>query len=494
MNRYGRRYRHLDRDSSVADRSTAIQSSSVKLGAPAKLDVVAPSGDGLRRRLFEPIDIAPLVFFRVVFGGIMLWEVCRYFSYGWIERYYIEPTFFFSYYGFGWVRPWAGDGMYVHFAALGVLAACIVVGLCYRVAATLFFLGITYVFLLDQTHYLNHLYLICILSLLMIFVPAHRAFSLDAALRPGLRSSTAPAWALWLLRFQLAVPYFFGGIAKLNEDWLLAGEPMRMWLAKGTDVPVLSRWATESWTAYVMSWSGCLFDLFVIPFLLWRRTRPFAFTAAVAFHLMNDQLFQIGIFPWLMLFASLIFFPPETFGRILRPVLRLQPASSEVFAAPAPAVTIGSRERAILFVLAIHVAVQVLVPFRHLLYPGPVSWTEEGHNFSWHMKLRDKRAKARFFVDDLDNGSTRLVRLRAHLSPRQVRKMRTRPDLLLQFAHHLGALERAAGRRNVAVRAQVLASLNGRPMQPLIDSSVDLSREPRSLWPWKAIRPLEPAD
>jgi vitamin K-dependent gamma-carboxylase len=476
----------------------------MKLGSSANPDLVPSSGGGLGRRfsglghrLFEPIDVAPLVLFRLFFGGIMLWEVYRYFSYGWIARYFIEPTFFFKYQGFGWVRPFPGDGMYFHFAALGVFAACILVGFCYRIAAALFFLGITYVFLLDQTNYLNHQYLICILSFIMIFVPAHRALSFDAALRPRLRSSTAPTWALWLLRFQIAVPYVFGAIAKFNADWLLAAQPMRMWLADRTDFPIVGRWFTEPWVAYFFSWSGFLFDLLFIPLLLWRRTRPFAFAFAFVFHLTNYRLFHIGVFPWLMLVASLIFLPPETLGRVLRPLLRPRTDSPDgagaASGAPVPAIAMGRRERAILFALALWAAVQVLVPFRHLLYPGPVSWTEEGHNFSWHMKLRDKDAKVRIFVDNLDDGSTRPVRLENYLSPRQVRKMRTRPDLILQFAHHLDALERAAGHPNVAVRAHVLISLNDRPPQLLIHPRVDLSREPRSLGPGGFIRPLEPA-
>ena len=465
----------------------------MKPGHSAKRDPIPSWVSGLGRRLFEPIDIAPLVFFRFFFGGIMLWEVYRYFSHGWIERYYIEPTFFFKYDGFGWVRPFVGDGMYVHFAVLGVLAACILLGFCYRVAAALFFLGITYVFLLDQTNYLNHLYLICILSFLMIFVPAHRALSLDAALRPRIRSSTAPAWALWLLRFQIGVPYFFGALAKLNTDWLLAAQPMRMWLADRTDFPIIGRWFTEPWVAYFMSWGGFLLDLLFVPLALWRRTRPFAFAFALVFHLTNYRLFHIGVFPWLMLVASVIFVPPETLGRMLRRVLGPRPESPEAFGAPAPAIAIGGRERVILFALALYAAVQILVPFRHILYPGPVSWTEEGHNFSWHMKLRDKRAKVRILVENLDDGSKRLVRLENYLSPRQVKKMSTRPDLILQFAHHLDALERAAGRPNVAVRAHVLVSMNNRPPRLLIDPRVDLSREQRTLGPRRFIRPLEPA-
>ncbi len=243
--------------------------------------------NALRSRLFAPVDIAFLVLFRIAFGGIMLWQVWRYFDYGWIQRYYIDPLFHFSYFGFGWVQPWAGDGMYFHFYALGVLAAFIMVGLWYRVSAALFFLGFTYVFLLDQAHYLNHFYLISLISLLMIFLPAHRALSLDALLRPSLRSKTVPAWPLWLLRAQIGIALFYGGLAKLNVDWL-RGEPMRMWLADRTAFPLVGHLFTEEWMVYFISYGGLLYDLLAVPFLLWRRTRLAAFAVTVFFHVSNS--------------------------------------------------------------------------------------------------------------------------------------------------------------------------------------------------------------
>lgn len=150
----------------------------------------------LLRRFFAPVDIASLVFIRIAFGGILLWEVWRYFDQGWIADYWIEPSFNFTYYGFSWVKPWPGQGMYWHFAILGMLAICIIGGLGYRVSTVLFFLGFTYVFLLEQANYLNHFYVVCLLSFLLIFIPGHHAFSVDAYLCPHLRKKTSPAWAL----------------------------------------------------------------------------------------------------------------------------------------------------------------------------------------------------------------------------------------------------------------------------------------------------------
>jgi len=94
----------------------------------------------LQNRLFSPIDISLLVYFRIIFGAIMLWEVFRYFDHNWIDRYWIEPPFHFSYYGFDWVYPWPGDLMYLHFVVLGILASFIMIGFKYRISAILFFL------------------------------------------------------------------------------------------------------------------------------------------------------------------------------------------------------------------------------------------------------------------------------------------------------------------------------------------------------------------
>jgi len=423
-------------------------------------------------RLFAPVDAASLAYFRALFGGIMLWEVWRYFDHDWIRRYWITPTFHFTYYGFGWVHPWPGQGMYIHFFGLGVLALFILLGFCYRLSAILFFFGFTYAFLLEQARYLNHFYFVCLISFLMIFIPAHRVASLDAWRRPHRGGDTAPAWALWLLRAQVGIVYFYGGLAKINEDWL-RGEPVRAWLAERMDVPFIGRFFTQEAVVYFFSYGGLLFDLLIVPMLLWRRTRWIGFGLAIFFNAANARLFSIGIFPWMMLAGSALFFAPDWPRRF--------------FALPRRAMddnvaTCGSRfqRRLILICVGVYLATQLLVPLRHHLYPGEVSWTEEGHLFAWHMKLRDKSGRARFFISDADR--TWPVYLTDDLDHRQIEKMSTRPDMILQFAHYLRDRMAKEG-KEVKVRARARVSLNGRAPQFLIDPTVDLAAVPRDLWP-----------
>lgn len=426
-----------------------------------------PPRPSLIDRFVAPVDIAPLVWFRVAFGLILFVEVTRFFRNGWIARYYTAPKFLFKYYGFDWVRPWPGEGMNLHFFLLAILALCICFGLFYRLAAALFFLGFTYVFLLEQARYLNHFYLVCLFSFVLAVIPAHHAFSFDAWRRPKLQRAFAPAWSLWLLRCQMAVVYFFGGVAKLNSDWL-HGEPLRMWLARRADYPVIGPYLTHEPVVYFFSYGGLLFDLGIVPLLMWRRTRLVAFIAAALFNLTNAWIFQIGIFPWLALGATVILFTDRL------PHFWKQNG-------PAPAAPPLPWRGAIAASVCGYVALQCAVPLRHWFYPGDVQWTEEGHRFSWRMKLRSKDARLSLFARDPDSGQVWRVSLSPYVNAMQRDEAAGRPDMILQLAHRVAADLRQQGHRHVEVRARARVSLNGRTEQLLIDPEIDLAAQPRTL-------------
>jgi hypothetical protein len=390
--------------------------------------------------------------------------------------------------------------MYIHFFVLGLAAACVMLGLLYRIAAPIFFLAFTYSFLLDQTRYLNHLYLACLISFLMCFLPAERAFSVDALLRRKIRSAVVPAWTLWLLRAQVGIPYFYGGIAKLNSDWIYGGEPMRTWLRPLTRAPGFGPVFANDWVVYSFVIGGLLLDLLVVPLLLWRRTRPFAFAAAVVFNLINAVIFDIGIFPWLMLGALLIFFPPDLVRRFARALMSrgdaIDVAPSQASASPKTIPerigrpSLAGSQKLVAGLLAAYLAIQLLFPLRHYLYPGDVSWTEEGHNFSWHMKLRTKSGEAVFTVTHPGSGQTWTIKPEDYLKSHQLTKMATKPELILLFAHYLAEERRREGYDDVEVRARVMVSLNGRQPQLLIDPTIDLAKEQLTLLPARWIVPL----
>lgn len=437
---------------------------------------------GFLERLFAPVSNASLVVFRLAFGLAMYVDLLRYIRSGWVEENFSSATLHFTYAGFGWVQPLPGEWMRAFFYAEAGLAACIALGLFYRAAMPLFAAGFAYIFLIDKANYLNHFYLITLLGLLMCFVPCHRAASLDVKRDPRIASDFAPAWTLWMLRLQLAIVYVYGGVAKLNSDWL-HGQPMGLWLAEHAQLPVVGPLLAEHWVALGFSWGGMLLDLLIVPALLWRRTRVAALVAALAFHLTNHFLFVIGVFPWLMMAATLLFLPPDWPHRLGR----LWPE-----AGGAPCATRGAGRRGLVVgLLCAHFAVQVLLPLRHFLAPGNTSWTQAGARFAWRMKLnqRDGRLEIRYRAD----GAPEPVRvpLLSHLTEQQAEQLLVYPDMVLDFARHLARELEEQGHRDVAVHADALVSLNGREPRPLYDPSVDLSALPCAApGPW--LLPLEP--
>lgn len=438
----------------------------------------------------------PLAMFRIAFGLILFWEICRYFSFGWIRVHFMLPNFHFTFYGFDWVHPWPGNWMFIHFTLVGAAALAICLGFFYRIATVIFFFGFTYIFLLDSARYLNHLYLVCLFAFLLIFVPANRALSIDALLRPGLRSAVVPAWSIWVLRAQLCVVYFMGGIAKLNADWL-RGQPLRLWLADRMDFPVIGQYFKEEWMVYAFSYGGLCIDLFIAPLILWRRTRLFAFAIAAFFNLTNARLFHIGIFPWLTLGATILLF--ADFSKLSRWLnkwkwLPVGDTLLETASQPIPVEPVRTRtpqQRVVLFALGAWLAFQILVPLRHLfLYPGNPEWTEEGHRFSWRMKLRDKHGELAIMARDPVTGLSWSPSPLLYVTEAQLEEAEDRPEMIQQLCRHIAERWQREHQTPLEVRVSSRASLNGRPLQVMIDPEANLAAEPRNLRHAKWIKPL----
>ena len=451
---------------------------------PAESRVTAETSVGfsVRAGLFTPIDIASLVYFRILFGAMMFYHVVSTMKSGWIDQLYIRPVMHFTYPGFGWVHPWPGMGMYWHFAVLGVAATGILLGACYRLSALVFAIGMAHVFLIEKAFYLNHYYLIVLLSGLLVVLPAHHALSVDAWLRPSLRSQVVPAWTLWLLRFQIGLPYFYGGLAKLDSDWL-QGYPLGMWLKRRADLPWIGTSLSHEYAGIVFAWGGMLLDLLIVPLLLWKKTRRPAFLGAVLFHLMNSVLFEIGIFPWMMIGATLLFFPPDWPRRVLRGTGLPPEATSLRPISP-------TRRRWVTGLLSAYVAWQLLFPFRGLFYTLPATWSEEGHHFAWHMMLREKDVGLRFYIRDPRTGEGGVVDVRSFLTSRQMSRMSKDSDMILTFVHFLRDHFRAHGKGQLQIRVLALVSLNGRRPQLMMDPDLDYARVERTWFPQPWIIPL----
>jgi vitamin K-dependent gamma-carboxylase len=442
------------------------------------------------RRLLEPVDAASVGVFRIVLGAMVAVDALRYLFSHRIDEYFIRPQLHFTYLYLDFVKPWPGQWMYVHFWALFALALLVGAGLFYRAAAVGLFCAYAYFFLLEQSIYMNHYYLILLLCLLLIWIPAHRAFALDR-LRAGGREPVVPFAAVFVLRFQLFVTYFYGALAKLNADWLRA-EPMHSVLASGDpQVPAIAEHFPPALLAYGIAYGGLLADLAIPLLLAFRRTVWLGFAYACVFHILNAIFLNIGIFSYLAVGAITIFFPPDWPRRLLSrwrrvpvdaPLRTLPAAELSRLGAKTGARRQTGRRAAVLLLACLHLYAlfQLAFPLRHLLYPGPVSWTEEGHRFAWHMKLRRKESLVAIRATDPQTGRRWTIDPRADLRPRQLRKLGTFPDILLQYVHHHRDRLRRQGVAEPIITVDWVCSLNGRPYQRLVDPATNLATVERS--------------
>lgn len=432
---------------------------------------------------------APLATFRLAFGLMLFGSIVRFWTKGWIDDLYIQPRFFFPFYGFEFVKP-LGTYTYVLFAVCGLSALMVAVGWFYRVASVVLFLSFTYIELMDRSTYLNHYYFASMVCLLLVFLPAHVYFSVDAWRRPALLSGRIPAWCIDSLKVFVALLYVFAGLAKLNSDWLGQAMPLRIWLPARNDMPLIGFLFNYPWIPYVFSWFGCLYDL-SIAFLLWnRRTRPWAYAAVVVFHGLTAILFPIGMFPYIMIVTALIFFSARFHQSVLRQIggwLSLPTAfvNTRWTYAFRPVV-----QKVVLSVFALFFAVQLVLPIRYLFYPGELFWTEQGYRFSWRVMLMEKAGYAQFTVRD-DTGKQTIVNNTEFLTPLQEKMMSTQPDMLLQYAHLLRDQYAKRGFRHPNVYVDSYVALNGRLGKPLVDPTVDLANERDSFTPKSWITPFD---
>ena len=448
----------------------------------------------LINKIQQPTDMASMVLFRVGFGLIMFWEICRFFYFGWVEEIYSKPQFHFQYQWFQWIGPLPADGMYYVFGGLGILSLMIALGLYYRTASILFFLGYSYVFLIEQAAYNNHFYLICLLSFVMALAPLHNSWSLDVLRGNVSHTEQLPALWLWLIRFHMGLVYVYGGIAKFDPDWLggLAPRELMLIANRGTVLEDLIEYA---WVPHFYAWSGMLFDL-SIPFLmLWKPARTWAFLAAVIFHTNNYIVFPIGIFPVLSLVLTLMFFdadfPRKTTPQRLRSWLSFhyRERLSKIEKNRSDVEIMESKtgiSRMLLLFFGLYTAVHLVLPFRHLLYPGMTNWHEEGHHFAWRMMLRQKITRMQINVSHPVTGEKRYADPVDYLNSSQFKVFAGNPGMILLFVHHLDRLVKSNAGFDPKITAKIEVSLNGRPFRELIDPNLDLSEippyQPSYLW------------
>lgn len=418
------------------------------------------------------VSAAPLVSFRLIFGALMVFSAIRFMYLGWIEDHFTEPLFHFKYYGFSWVQSASRFTLYaIHILMiLSAIGIMFLQGIAYRIAALVLFLSFTYTELIDLTYYLNHYYFVSLVCFLLIFMPS------TVSPFANLKEAQIRRSSIFILKSQIAILYVYAGLAKINYDWLIEALPLKIWLPANDNIFLLGPLFAWKYSPYIFSWAGMLYDTFIVLFLVYTPTRVWAYLTVILFHSLTGILFQIGVFPLVMIGIASIFFSDAWHVKFVRFFVKEKtPVRTQI----AP----SSNYALFHYFILGYLVFQVLFPWRYLLYPGNLFWTEEGYRFSWRVMLMEKAGTATFYVKDTKTGREGIVNNAEFLNPHQEKQMAMQPDMILQFAHFLGKHYQNQGVYEPEVRAEVYVTLNAKPSKLLVDPSVDLMKETDSFKP-----------
>jgi len=418
----------------------------------------------LNKWLFKHIDNSALIVFRILFGLLCFLESVGAIFTGWIKRVFIDAQFTFSFIGLEWLQPLPNNGMYFYYLIMGLFALCIMLGYKYRLSVVSFTLMWTVSYLMQKAAYNNHYYLLMLLSSLMVFMPANTYASIDAKQNPEIKRYSMPQWCRLVFIFQLLIVYTYASVAKLYPDWLNTNVIELLMRSKQHYI-LVGELLQQKGLHYILTYGGILFDGLIIPLLLYKPTRKWAFIISIFFHLFNSFVFQIGIFPYLALAFSVFFFNPKTIQQLFLKKKGFYELNE---------VIIPKYKTPLTLLFSIYFLVQIGLPLRHHFIEDHVLWTEEGHRLSWRMMLRNKSGTAIYRVENKATGKSSTVNLNDYLTTKQKQIASTKPDVIWQFSQKLKVLFKKNG-QDVSVYVNCKVSVNGKPYKQLINSDIDLA-------------------
>ena len=414
--------------------------------------------------LFKAIDNSPLVVFRIFFGFLVACESFGAIFTGWVKRVFIEPQFTFSFIGFEWLQPLPGFGMYFYFIAMGVFGLAIMLGYRYRIAIISYTILWAGVYFMQKTAYNNHYYLLLLISFLLIFLPANSYASLDVRQNRIKEENTMPYWISLLFIIQVAIVYVFASIAKFYPDWL-DGTFTRNLLADSTNVITLKKLFLQKWFYLFIAYMGIIFDLLIVPLLLFKKTRMLALLASLTFHLFNAIFLEIGIFPFFALTFALFFYEPETIRSVFlrrKTSIETDNGHSNYYG-----------KKIVYFLIIPYLIIQLLLPLRHHFIEGDVLWTEEGHRLSWRMMLRERNGFIHIRIKDLKTGEESLYDYRKNLTDKQIQNLATKPDFIWQYCQYI---KKEFKGKEIAIFIDCKNSINRKEYKTLIDPKFDMAK------------------
>ena len=412
--------------------------------------------------IYKNIDNSPLIIFRILFGFLVAAESFGAILTGWVKSVFIDTHFTFTFIGFEALEVLHGNVMYFYFIIMGILGVLILLGAKYRFAIIAFTVLWTAVYLAQKTAYNNHYYLLAVISFYMCFLPANKYKSLDAKWNPKIKSEVMPYWVSLLFILQISMVYVFAAIAKFYPDWL-DGTFTRNLLSNSTQIAFLKSLFAEKLFYLFIAYAGILFDLLIVPFLLFKKTRTIAFIASLVFHIFNAITLQIGIFPFFALGFTLFFYEPETIRSFF--FKKRNPVAIET--------TNSEQKKIVHYIIIPFLIVQLILPIRHHFIEGNVLVTEEGHRMSWRMMLRQKSGYIRFKVINNTTKEHTYYNYNKNLTYKQVNALTTKPDFIWQYCQRI---KKEYKGKDISIYIDCKNSINQKNYETLIDPKQDFAK------------------
>lgn len=418
--------------------------------------------------LFQPVNAAGLGVFRILFGVLLLFECWRWWEE--LDVVFLSPRFNIPLDPFGWVTPLPALLMQTEILLMGAASLCLMLGIFVRSTSLLNALLYGHFLFAEKMNFNNHYYLVWLLLILFTCFDSTARFSLENQLLRRLPRKV-PYWQPHLLKLQMLFLYFFGGIAKLNPDWL-EGQPMILLLqsAWGKDF-FLSPYAGT--IGLFMSWFGVAFDLIVGFALLHPVGRWLILPFLLGFHLSNKMIFGIGIFPFFCL-ATFVLYPPGHQIEWALSKLRLWKFCSDIDPDRQSEPAVPKVSVPVVVVLSVYLVIHLLMPFRHFLIEGNYHWTREQYYFAWTMKL-DSRSN--FMAVEVYDPKTKV----AYLADPQADlfQLPIDPIGVWDYVNAIESEAIARGLKDPEIYVLYISTLNGRPLQLFLNPDVPINQQPR---------------
>jgi len=422
-------------------------------------------------KLFRRVDYLPLEIFRYFFILTLILQFYSFYSAQYLEGGIIAPAYLFTFQGFSFLSRTPEGLMKLFYALLLLAPLLMLIKKIFRVAVLVYLITFSFFFLIEQSYYNNHFYLIILYTAFwLLYKPEKHDNKL-----------TIPGWLLFLFQIQLFIVYFYGGLVKLNSDWLFHQEPIVTLLKLNAKNISFHGEGSNIFIINYLTYGGLIFDL-LIGFLLFnRKTRWFAICINVVFHLMNIFLFNfgeggdIGIFPIMMIFTNFLFIPAETLRNFIQ---KLGFASQAIIPPGKAKLTTDTNisPRFVKPILIIYLALQLLIPFRYWLIGKDVDWTGQASFFAWRMKSYTKQCSIRFYYRLNANDTKKEYFMGRTINTMQINQMAQHANMIHQFVQHIKKdLKKKEGIDNPIINADVLIAFNGRKPKVFIDPNFNLT-------------------